>query len=556
MTTVAPASALASHHSWVAGHEVEGRAGVRAAVDPATGEPFAQATLLDAAQAGEAMAAAHAAFPAWSRTTFAERRRLLDRLREAILAHADELAELIEREQGKPVAEARVAEVLPSLDALRHLSEHAEDLLRDDVVEAQQLLLAHKQARLVYAPIGVVLAVKPWNYPWVQALPVVGAALAAGNTVVLKPAPATTLTGLMLGRLAREAGFPEGVVNVVAVDDAVAAQLVEDPRVGKIVFTGSVASGRKVMAAAAKNLTPVVLELGGKDPAIVCRDADLDRAARGIVWAAFMNAGQTCASVERVYVERPVFDAFVAKVLDETRKIRTGRDPERGGPFEVGPMTMERQRAIVEAHVKDAVAKGARVLLGGERPARAGFFYPPTVLTNVDHTMLAMREETFGPVLPVMAVDSLEEAIRLANDSPYGLTASGWTRSEDTARRLQQELVAGVVSINDHISSYGEPTAPWGGVKWSGFGRMHGLLGLREMVQPKYVSLDRGRKAAELWWYPYDRELDGLIRQAAPALYSTSFLRRVAGQIGLVRFSRLWRRLGPWRLLANLDKLF
>jgi acyl-CoA reductase-like NAD-dependent aldehyde dehydrogenase len=556
MTTVAPASALASHHSWVAGHEVEGRAGVRAAVDPATGEPFAQATLLDAAQAGEAMAAAHAAFPAWSRTTFAERRRLLDRLREAILAHADELAELIEREQGKPVAEARVAEVLPSLDALRHLSEHAEDLLRDDVVEAQQLLLAHKQARLVYAPIGVVLAVKPWNYPWVQALPVVGAALAAGNTVVLKPAPATTLTGLMLGRLAREAGFPEGVVNVVAVDDAVAAQLVEDPRVGKIVFTGSVASGRKVMAAAAKNLTPVVLELGGKDPAIVCRDADLDRAARGIVWAAFMNAGQTCASVERVYVERPVFDAFVAKVLDEARKIRTGRDPERGGPFEVGPMTMERQRAIVEAHVKDAVAKGARVLLGGERPARAGFFYPPTVLTNVDHTMLAMREETFGPVLPVMAVDSLEEAIRLANDSPYGLTASGWTRSEDTARRLQQELVAGVVSINDHISSYGEPTAPWGGVKWSGFGRMHGLLGLREMVQPKYVSLDRGGKAAELWWYPYDRELDGLIRQAAPALYSTSFLRRVAGQIGLVRFSRLWRRLGPWRLLANLDKLF
>ena len=556
MTTVAPASALASFHSWVAGREVEGRAGVRAAVNPATGEPFAQATLLDAEQAGEAMAAAHAAFPAWSRTTFAARRRFLDRLREAILAHADELAALVEKEQGKPVAEARVAEVLPSLDALRHLAEDAENLLRDDVLEAEQLLLAHKEARLVYAPIGVVLAIKPWNYPWVQALPVVGAALAAGNTVVLKPAPATTLTGLVLGRLAREAGFPEGVVNVLAVDDTVAAQLVEDPRVGKIVFTGSVATGRKVMAAAAKNLTPVVLELGGKDPAIVCRDADLDRAARGIVWAAFMNAGQTCASVERVYVERPVADAFVAKVLDEARKIRTGSDTERGGPFEVGPMTMERQRAIVEEHVRDAVAKGARVLLGGERPAKPGFFYPPTVLTNVDHTMLVMRDETFGPVLPVMAVDSLEEAIRLANDSSYGLTASGWTRSEDTARRLQQDLVAGVVSINDHLSSYGEPTAPWGGVKWSGFGRMHGLLGLREMVQPKYVSLDRGRKAAELWWYPYDREFDGLIRQAAPALYSTSFLRRGAGQLGLMRFGRLWRRFGPWRLLANLDKLF
>jgi succinate-semialdehyde dehydrogenase/glutarate-semialdehyde dehydrogenase len=310
------------------------------------------------------------------------------------------------------------------------------------------------------------------------------------------------------------------------------------------------------MAAAARNLTPVVLELGGKDAAVVCRDADLDRAARGIVWAAFMNSGQTCASVERVYVERPVFDAFVAKVLVEARKIRTGGDPARGGLFEVGPMTMERQRAIVEEHVRDAVARGARILLGGERPAMPGFFYPPTVLTNVDHTMLVMRDETFGPVLPVMAVDSLEEAIRLANDSRYGLTASGWTRSEDTARRLQQELVAGVVSINDHVSSYGEPTAPWGGVKWSGFGRMHGLLGLREMVQPKYVSLDRGRQVAELWWYPYDREFDGLVRQAAPALYSTSLPRRVAGQLGLLRFSRLWRRVGPWRLLANLDKLF
>jgi succinate-semialdehyde dehydrogenase/glutarate-semialdehyde dehydrogenase len=169
--------------------------------------------------------------------------------------------------------------------------------------------------------------------------------------------------------------------------------------------------------------------------------------------------------------------------------------------------------------------------------------------------MLVMQEETFGPVLPVMAVDSLDEAVRLANDSPYGLTASGWTRSDETARRLQQELVAGVVSINDHVSSYGEPTAPWGGVKWSGFGRMHGLLGLREMVNPRYVSLDRGRRS-ELWWYPYDRDLGPLLRTAGEALYSTSILRRLAGQLALARFPRLWRRVGAWRLLANLDKLF
>jgi succinate-semialdehyde dehydrogenase/glutarate-semialdehyde dehydrogenase len=355
-----------------------------------------------------------------------------------------------------------------------------------------------------------------------------------------------------MGELARRAGFPDGVVNVVAVDDGVAAALVEDARIGKICFTGSVATGKKVMAAAAANLTPVVLELGGKDPAIVCRDADLDRAARGIVWNAFMNAGQTCSSVERVYVEREVAEAFLSRVMDEARRVRLRN---ASGAGEVGPFTLERQRRIVESHVEDAVAKGARVLLGGERAAGPGLFYPPTVVVDVDHTMTLMREETFGPVLPVKVVDSLDEAIRLANDSPYGLTASGWTTSDATAERLQRELQAGVVSINDHTSSFGEPTAPWGGIKWSGIGRIHGREGLRAMVQPKYVSRDRGRRA-ELWWYPYDADYERLVSGVAPALYSTSLLRRLRGQLGLLRFGRLWRRLGAWRLALNLDKLF
>jgi succinate-semialdehyde dehydrogenase/glutarate-semialdehyde dehydrogenase len=265
-----------------------------------------------------------------------------------------------------------------------------------------------------------------------------------------------------------------------------------------------------------------------------------------------MNAGQTCASVERVYVEKEVKDAFLVKVLEETRGLRRAGEGEGG---EIGPLTLERQRRTVEEHVADAVAKGARALTGGSTPAGPGFFYPPTVLVDVDHTMTVLREETFGPVLPIIAVVSLDEAIRLANDSPYGLTASGWTRSEETARRLQRELEAGVVTINDHVSSFVEPTAPWGGVKWSGIGRIHGRLGLREMVHPKYVSLDRGR-GPELWWYPYDAELAALLSRATPALYSTSFLRRLGAQLGLARFGRLWRRFGPWRLLANLDKLF
>jgi acyl-CoA reductase-like NAD-dependent aldehyde dehydrogenase len=540
-------------HSWVGGREIEGRAGRRAAVCPADGRPFAAASLLDAEQAGEALAAAAAAFLPWRQTSFRERSERLERLREAVLVEAEEVAALIEREQGKPVAEAHAAEILPSLEALKHLAAHAEDLLREETVESQMLLLAHKDARIIYEPYGVVLVITPWNYPFGLPLPLVAAALAAGNTVVLKPAPSTTLVGLRIGALARRAGLPAGAVNVVAVDDDVAAGLVEDPRVGKIVFTGSVPTGRKVMAAAAKNPTPVLLELGGKDPAVVCADADLDRAARGVVWGAFMNAGQTCASVERVYVEREVAEPFLARVLEETRRLRPHRPGERAG--EVGPLSLERQRRIVEEHVRDARARGARVLTGGEAPEGPGFFYPPTVLTDVDHTMAVMREETFGPVLPVMAVDSLDEAIRLANDSGYGLTASGWTRDGKTARRLQRELRAGVVSINDCVSSFGEPTAPWGGMRRSGVGRTHGLPGLREMVQAKYVSLDTGR-GPELWWYPYDDDYRRLLGQANPALHARSLGAKVRALLRLARHRRLWRRLGLRRLLLHLDRLF
>jgi succinate-semialdehyde dehydrogenase/glutarate-semialdehyde dehydrogenase len=553
MATPRPNATLPLHHSWIAGQEVAGRAGERPASNPATGQAFARASLLDAEQAGSALAAARAAFPAWSRTSFRERRGVLHRLRRAILEEAEEIARLVEREQGKPAPEVLASEIVPALEGVKHLAEHAEELLRDDVLESQTLLVAHKDARLVYSPIGVVLVITPWNYPFGIPIPNVAAALAAGNTVVLKPAPATTLVGLRIGALARKAGIPDGVVNVVAADDAVAAALVEDPRVGEIVFTGSVATGKKIMAAAARNLTPMVLELGGKDPAIVCRDADLDRAARGVAWGAFMNAGQTCASVERVYVEREVADAFLARVVEEAKAIRLG-DPA-GGAADVGPMTLERQRRIVEEHVRDAVARGARVLTGGATPDGPGWFYPPTVLTDVDHTMKVMREETFGPVLPVMAVGSLDEAIRLANDSDYGLTASGWTRSEETARRLQRELQAGAVTINDALSSFVEPTAPWGGLKASGIGRTHGLLGLREMVQPKYVSLDRSR-GAELWWYPYSEDYSRLISEAAPALHAPSLWTRLVRQLGLLRFGRLWRRFGLRRLLINLDKLF
>ena len=340
-------------------------------------------------------------------------------------------------------------------------------------------------------------------------------------------------------------------MNVVAADDAVAARLVEDPRIAKIVFTGSTATGRKVMAGAAKNLTPVLLELGGKDPAIVCADADLDRAARGIVWGAFVNAGQTCASVERVYVEKPVADAFVARVLEETARLRVGA----GDDADMGPLTMERQRRIVEDHVADAVARGATVRAGGAAPAGPGWFYPPTVLTGVDHTMKVMREETFGPVLPIMAVESVDEAVRLANDTDYGLTASAWTRDPATARKVSDALSAGVVTVNDCLSSFGDPAAPWGGVRRSGIGRTHGLLGLREMVAAKYVSTEFGG-GPSLWWYPQGPEFRRFMEAALPALHARGFARRLRGLLALAASRRFWQRARLSGIVKGIDRIF
>ncbi len=544
---------LEARHSWIANREVPGRGGVRPAVNPATGQAFAEASLLDAAQASEAVDAARLAFPAWSALTFRERERHLMRLHAELLAGAEKIARLIEREQGKPAVEAHLVEVFPALEGLKHLARQAEELLRDSAVEAQVLLFAHKEARLTYAPRGVILAITPWNYPFSISLSAVVTALAAGNTVVLKPAPATTLIGLEIGALCARADLPPGVVSVLAVDDVLAASLVQDPRVSKIVFTGSVATGKKVMAAAAQNLTPVVLELGGKDAAVVCRDADIGRAAQGVVWGAFVNAGQTCASVERVYVEEPVADAFIARVVEETKKLRVG-DPALG-QIDVGPMTLDRQRSIVEDHVREALARGAQALTGGTRLPGPGYFYPPTVLVGVDHGMRIMNEETFGPVLPIMRVATLDEAVRLANDSPYGLTASGWTRDPETARLLQQRLQAGVVTINDCVYTHGEPTAPWGGVKHSGLGRTHGLAGLREMVQEKYVTFDASRTPS-LWWYPYGSDLHRLLGTANHALHAHSLLSRLRHQVALLGFRRFWQRARLGAILRNLGKLF
>jgi acyl-CoA reductase-like NAD-dependent aldehyde dehydrogenase len=326
-------------------------------------------------------------------------------------------------------------------------------------------------------------------------------ALMAGNAVVLKPSELTPLIALKLVDIFSRSSLPPGLFEVVTGDGSTGAALI-DARVDKIMFTGSVATGKRVAAAAAKYLTPVVLELGGKDPMIILEDADIENAARGAVWGAFANSGQACASVERCYVQESIAPEFIERVVAETRKLKQGVGTEEA--VDIGAMSNERQLQIVEEHVNDAERRGAKVLTGGRRGANPnGFFYEPTVLINVDHNMTIMRDETFGPVLPVMTFKSDDEAIKLANDSVYGLTASVWTKNIGRGRRIAEQIEAGTVMVNEVVYTHGIAQTPWGGVKESGYGRTHGRMGLLELIQPQHVHVNRISFLPDLWWFSY-----------------------------------------------------
>lgn len=503
-------------HSIVDNEDLAGPGSI-VSVAPATEEEIATVQALDAEGAARAVEAARAAYPAWSRTPVAERQRLLARWLELMVEEEERLAELVSREGGKPVLEARLVDIFPACETLSWLARRLHRLLAFRPVAPEQLLFSTWKAGYRFDPLGVMAVITPWNYPVGIPMAEIAPAVAAGNTVVFKPASATVLTGLMIGDMARRAGFPPGVINTVALPGSATDALLDHPDVVKVLFTGSVDIGRHVARRCAERLVPAQLELGGKDAAVVAADANLERTARGLVWGAFMNSGQTCASIERVYVEEAIYEPLLERVVELTNELRVG-DPKEVGT-DMGPLTTRGQREIVAAQVEQALEAGARALTGGKMPDGIGYYYPPTVLVDVDESMAAMRDETFGPLMPVVKVSSVEEGIARANASPFGLTASGWTRSPATAERFQRELEAGVVTINDHVVVFGEPSAIWGGVKESGIGRAHGEYGFHEMVNVKYVAHDSGRRKATPWYYPYDADFARFIQVALPALY-------------------------------------
>jgi succinate-semialdehyde dehydrogenase/glutarate-semialdehyde dehydrogenase len=529
--------------------------------DPATGNELGRVPQTTVHEVDVAVARSREAFMRWRTTSFAERKRLVMKAREVILSEVDEIAHLISAESGKPFAEAISMEIAPVLDLMQYFARNAERLLRPRKISIGLYALLGRNSKIVYQPLGVVAIIPAWNYPFSIPLGEAALALMTGNTVVIKPSELTPLIGLKIGEIFERAGAPKDLVQVVTGDGRTGAALV-DAAPDKIMFTGSVATGKKIAEAAAKNLTSVVLELGGKDPMIVFADAELDQAADAAVWGAFCNAGQSCSSVERLYVEKSVAEEFTSMLVDRVKRLKQGVGT--GEDISIGAMSSERQLRIVEEHVEHFRREGATILTGGKRtddlssnfslpaseqsPAKAGtqnLFYEPTIITNVRNDMRAMQEETFGPTLPVATFKTEKEAIELANDSEFGLTASVWTRDLTKGKRVAEKIEAGSVCVNEVLYTHGIGQTPWGGFKNSGRGRTHGLEGLMELVQPQHIHVNRFAILPNAWWLPYTPTAVETFRGFAKYFASGSVFRTS------LLLPQLFRRIRELRKMRN-----
>ncbi len=446
-------------------------------ISPATRENFGEVRMHTPQEAAQAVRELREVAPLWRAKTPRERARILLAFLEVMLDSLDDITAVLNRDTGKSRQDALI-EVFMTADMLRQYARHAPAWLRTRRVPRGLYLF--KKTYVAYKPYGVVAVIAPWNYPFALALPPVIAALLAGNVVALKPSEVTAASGVMIAELFEKVPQLAPFVRVLHGDASVGAALVSS-HPDYIFLTGSTPTGRAVMKAAGEQLIPVACELGGKDAMLVLDDADLRAAAEWGVWGANFNAGQTCMAVERVYVEKPVYEEFVRLAVDEVNKLRVGYSPEKESPYHLGPVSDPRQVEVIRRHLDDALAKGAKILAGGKIE---GMYVEPTVLVDVNHDMLLMQEETFGPLMPIMPVEDEAEAIRMANDCRFGLGAAVWSQDLRRARRVADRIEASSVVVNDTIAQFAVPMLPFGGLKDTGTGRTHGKEGLMQFVLP------------------------------------------------------------------------
>ncbi len=477
--------------------------------NPATGETIATVPDMSAEQVAELAARGRAAQPEWEAYGFEGRARVLLRAQKWVMDNAQRIVDTIVSETGKTYEDAELAEIGYAGNAFGFWAKNGAKYLEDDLVKSSQVLVKGKKLINRYRPLGLVGVIGPWNYPLTNSFGDCIPALMAGNSVILKPSEVTPLTSMLMAEGMRECGLPENVLQIATGRGQTGAALIE--HVDMIMFTGSTKTGRKVAEAAARRLIPSSLELGGKDPMIVLSDADVERAANFATYYSMQNAGQTCISIERVYVEEPVYDEFVSKVSEKVRELRVGK-PEGPGSVEVGAITFPPQMDTIKDHVDDAVQKGARVLTGGSQAPGAGRFFEPTVLVDVDHTMKCMTEETFGPTLPIMKVSDADEAVRLANDTPYGLGASVFSKNAERGEAVARRIEAGAANVNDAMINYTVLELPMGGAKSSGLGSRHGAGGIRKYCsQQAIVVTDKLAMKKEIFMYPYKSRTSKLL---------------------------------------------
>ncbi len=472
-------------------------------IDPATGETIGKVSMSGKKDVVDAVKAARQASISWHSIDISQRSEFLKKAINVIHERSDKLKELIVRELGKPYPEASV-EVDESADMLAFFAEEGKNFLESEYIPINRSLFPNKVSYTRFEPIGVVAVIKPWNYPFELPIWSIGAALITGNTVVFKPSELAPFVGLEIGTIFQEAGLPEGVLNVITGDGKTGEYLV-DSNVDMVAFTGSIETGKRISRYCADKGCRVSLELGGKDPAIVCEDADIGQAVNGLTWGSFANCGQVCVSAERIYVHQNIAEEFIARFVEKasTLKLGNGLDPS----VDIGPLVSQKQLDKVETHVKDAIAKRAKILTGGQRPTdeslKRGFYFLPTVLSEVNNDMKVMTEETFGPIAPIMTFSTDDEAIRLANQTSYGLGASIWTTNLRKANYISEMVQAGMVWVNDINIAY--PQCPWGGVKKSGHGKELSKYGIREFLNIKHINVDFGEQETRDWWFPYKR---------------------------------------------------